>query len=67
MKVFEGGDQESGLNSDILRLRSRSRSGQGHGKVKLKKHHIAGKWLQRSHAENFYRGQGQGQVTVRSI
>ena len=42
--VFEGGDHESGLNSDVSRLRSRS--GQGHGKVKLKKHHVAGKWLQ---------------------
>ena len=50
--VFEGGDHESGLNSDVSRLRSRS--GQGHGKVKLKKHHVAGKWLQRSNPPGKY-------------
>merc|ERR1712035_146110 len=35
IRVFEGGDHESGLSSDVSRLSLRSRS--GHGQVKLKK------------------------------
>ena len=38
IRVFEDGDHESGLSSDVSRLRSRSRSGQGHGKVKATNH-----------------------------
>merc|ERR1712035_147495 len=68
--VFKGGGHESGLNSDVSRLRSRSRLGQGHGKVKATNHcklYTERKLMTwRMLWGNFYRGQGQGQVTVRS-
>ena len=67
--VFEGGDHESGLNSDVSRLRSRSRSGQGHGKVKLKKTFKKGLFEGGKYNPGSvltYRGQGQGEVKVRS-